>query len=286
MKNYIISTVLFTILFFCSCSKEAALPTDPIVDQGGETWTTGKIDNYILDEFIKTYNIEIKYKWSPFEINYNRTLVPPQEKRVIPVLTAVRDIWMKPYETVAGKDFLKKYSISKFLLVGSAEYNNNGTVVLGTAVGGKKIVLYVVNDFELSKKPEVVQMLHTIHHEYAHILHQHIHYPQTWRGISTRWYTQSWINTPPATANSQGFVSSYAKSAEQEDFVETIAYLLVEGQEAFETLIKNNADVASTFRLKESIVIQYYKDVFNIDFRKLQEEVKKSIDLLTTPKTT
>ncbi|VTP96826.1 substrate import-associated zinc metallohydrolase lipoprotein [Sphingobacterium daejeonense] len=184
------------------------------------------------------------------------------------------------------KDFLKKYSISKFLLVGSAEYNNNGTVVLGTAVGGKKIVLYVVNDFELSKKAEVVQMLHTIHHEYAHILHQHIHYPQTWRGISTRWYTQSWINTPPTTANSQGFVSSYAKSAEQEDFVETIAYLLVEGQEAFETLIKNNADVASTFRLKESIVIQYYKDVFNIDFRKLQEEVKKSIDLLTTPKTT
>lgn len=286
MKNYIISTVFFTILFFCSCSKEAALPTDPIVDQGGETWTAGKIDNYIRDEFIKTYNIEIQYKWSPFEINYNRTLVPPQEKRVIPVLTAVRDIWMKPYETVAGKDFLKKYSISKFLLVGSAEYNNNGTVVLGTAVGGKKIVLYVVNDFELSKKAEVVQMLHTIHHEYAHILHQHIHYPQTWRGISTRWYTQSWINTPPTTANSQGFVSSYAKSAEQEDFVETIAYLLVEGQEAFETLIKNNADVASTFRLKESIVIQYYKDVFNIDFRKLQEEVKKSIDLLTTPKTT
>ncbi|WP_138091274.1 putative zinc-binding metallopeptidase [Sphingobacterium daejeonense] len=108
MKNYIISTVFFTILFFCSCSKEAALPTDPIVDQGGETWTAGKIDNYIRDEFIKTYNIEIKYKWSPFEINYNRTLVPPQEKRVIPVLTAVRDIWMKPYETVAGKRLLEK----------------------------------------------------------------------------------------------------------------------------------------------------------------------------------
>lgn len=266
-----------------SCNKEEALSDEPILDLGGETWVADSLDNYIKAEFIKTYNIEIKYKWTPFEINYNRTLVPPQEERVIPVLTAIRDIWMKPYEKVAGKDFLKRYSLSKFVLVGSAEYQSNGTIILGTAEGGTKVVLFMVNDFALDNKAEVTRMLHTIHHEFAHILHQNIFYPQSWRGISTQWYTQTWFNTTNETANTQGLVTNYAKSAEQEDFVETIAYLLVEGQEKYDAIIKANPTMEATFRLKETIVQQYYKEVFNIDFKALQTEVKNAIDLLTKP---
>ncbi|WP_254530007.1 MULTISPECIES: substrate import-associated zinc metallohydrolase lipoprotein [unclassified Sphingobacterium] len=285
MKHYKCAIFLLLISLLTSCAKEETLPDEPIVDLGGERWANGPIDRFIFQEFIKSYNIEIKYKWTPFEINFNRTLVPPQEKKVIPVLTAVRDIWMKPYEKVAGKEFLKRYSLSKFILVGSAEYQNNGTIILGTAEGGTKVVLYVVNDFDFSKPETVSQMLHTIHHEFAHILHQNIHYPQAWRGISTAWYTQTWFNTPEETANAQGFVSSYAKSAEQEDFVETIAYLLVEGQEKFDALVKANTPVEATFRLKESIVVQYYKEVFNIDFRALQREVRAAFLSLTKPTT-
>ncbi len=184
---------------------------------------------------------------------------------------------MKPYEKVAGNDFLKKYSISKFVLVGSAEYQNNGTIILGTAEGGTKVVLYMINDFELAKKEEVTRMLHTIHHEFAHILHQHIHYPQAWRGVSTQWYTQTWMNTPLSQAQAQGFVSSYAKSAEQEDFVETIAYLLIQGQESYDKLIADNKEVANVFTTKQRIVEQYYKEVFNINFKELQKEVQHAI---------
>lgn len=284
MKFYILTVVAICFIIINGCSKEK-LPTDPIVDLGGDRWAPGPLDNFIKEQFIKTYNIEIKYKWSPFEINYNRTLVPPQEKKVIPVLRAVRDIWMKPYEKVGGKNFLKLFSITKFVLVGSAEYNNNGTIVLGTAEGGTKVALYLVNDFELKEKPTVVQMLHTIHHEFAHILHQNIHYPQAWRGISTQWYTQTWMNTDKQTANSQGFVSSYAKSAESEDFVETVSFLLVEGQKAYDDLIKENKEMEKTFRLKERIVHQYYKDAFNIDFKSLQKEVQTALLTLTKPET-
>ncbi|GGH22721.1 hypothetical protein FAZ19_13800 [Sphingobacterium alkalisoli] len=278
LKNYII--VLLP-LFFINCSKEEVLPTIPIFDLGGETWVEGSLDQFIANEFIKTYNIEVKYKWDPFEVNYNRTLVPPDETNVLPVLTAVRDIWMKPYEKLAGTDFLKTYSLSKFVLVGSAEYQSNGTIILGTAEGGSKIVLFVVNDFELSNRSEVVRMLHTIHHEFSHILHQTIDYPQAWRGLSTQWYTATWFNSTNTQANQQGLITNYAKSAEREDFVETIAYLLVEGQEAYDSIVAANPDVASVFRTKENLVVQYYKDVLGIDFRELQAEVKSAIDNLT-----
>ena len=79
MKHYKCAIFLLLISLLTSCAKEETLPDEPIVDLGGERWANGPIDRFIFQEFIKSYNIEIKYKWTPFEINYNRTLVPPQE---------------------------------------------------------------------------------------------------------------------------------------------------------------------------------------------------------------
>lgn len=278
--KYIILISCSTLLLV-SCNKEEKLPTDPIYGLGGETWVRGPVDNFILDEFIKSYNIEVKYKWNPFEINNNRTLVPPQEEKVVPIMTAVRDIWMKPYEKLAGKSFLKTYSLSKFVLVGSPEYQSNGTIILGTAEGGAKIVLFEVNNFDLKNRPMVERILHTIHHEFAHILHQTIEYPQAWRGLSTQWYTATWFNSTNAEANQQGLITNYAKSAEREDFVETIAFLLVDGQAKYDAIVAANPDVAQIFRIKEELVVKYYKEVLNIDFRELQKEVKLAIETLT-----
>ncbi|SFB92216.1 substrate import-associated zinc metallohydrolase lipoprotein [Parapedobacter composti] len=283
MKKIILIVQVLIVFSVLSCQKSDELPTDPIIGLGGDVWVPGEIDAFIEDNFIKTYNIEVKYKWDPYEVNYNRTLVPPDEERVIPVLEAVRDIWMKPYEKLGGGGFLKTYALSKFVLVGSAEYQSNGTIILGTAEGGTKITLFVVNDFEPTNRAEVIRMLHTIHHEFAHILHQTIDYPQAWRGLSSQWYTATWFNSTNAQANAQGLITAYAKAAEREDFVETIAFLLVEGQAAFDAVVAANPDVANIFRTKEELVVSYYRDVLNIDFRELQAEVSAAIQSITAP---
>ncbi|WP_313515746.1 substrate import-associated zinc metallohydrolase lipoprotein [Sphingobacterium sp.] len=263
------------------CKKTDTLPQEKIIDLGGENWVKSDIDNFILNEFIKSYNIEVKYKWTPFEVNYNRTLVPPMEFQVEPALVAVRDIWMKPYEKIGGKDFLKNYSLSKFVLVGSAEYQSNGSIVLGTAEGGAKIIIYSVNDFFLENESSVKRMLHTIHHEFVHILHQTIHYPQAWRGLSTEWYTETWYNTPDVLAHGQGMVTNYAKASEKEDFAETVTFLLVHGQDAYNNIMESNSPVAHIFQTKQKIIEDYYKSAFNMDFKKLQAEVQNAIKKLT-----
>lgn len=263
-----------------SCSDDGALPTDPIIGLGGDDWAQTELDEYLYEHFTLPYNIEVKYKWDPYEVNFNKNLVPPDENRVIPVMETVKAIWMDPYEQMGGSDFLQRFHLMKYVLVGSAEYQSNGTIILGTAEGGNKIVLFVVNDFLQSDRPEVIRMMHTIHHEFAHILHQTIDYPQEWRGLSTPWYTATWFNSTNQQANAQGLITAYAKAAEREDFVETIAYLLVEGQDAFDAVVANNPGVASVFRRKEELVVGYYEKL-GVDFRALQTRVKAAIDQIT-----
>lgn len=275
---------LFLLLPFVyvSCSKEESLPTDPILGLGGDDWAWSDLDEYLYLNFTAPYNIEVKYKWDPYEVNFNRTLVPPDEGRVVPVMETVKAVWMAPYERVAGPAFLRTYQLLKYVLVGSADYQSNGTIILGLAEGGNQITLFVVNDFERTDRPEVIRMMHTIHHEFAHILHQTIDYPQAWRGLSTEWYTATWFNTTDGQANTQGLVTAYAKAAEREDFVETVAYLLVEGQEAYDALVAANPSKALVFRQKEALVVEYYATL-GVDFRALQAEVRVGIEQITAP---
>lgn len=263
-----------------SCDKSEQLPEEEIIGLGGDDWAWTALDEYLYQNFTLPYNIEVKYKWEPYEVNYNRNLVPPREERVIPVMETVKAVWADPYEQVAGSNFLRIYQLLKYVLVGSAEYQSNGTIILGTAEGGNQITLFVVNDFEQSDRAEVIRMMHTIHHEFAHILHQKIDYPQAWRGLSSEWYTATWYNSTDAQANAQGLITAYSKAAEREDFVETIAYLLVEGQEAFDAIVDANPNVAQIFRTKETLVVQYYEQL-GVDFRALQTQVQAGIAAIT-----
>ena len=281
--NIIKSYCIIVILLFIgsSCSKEE-LPKEPIIDLGGENWKRMAIDEYIYSKFVKPYNMEIKYKWNPYEVNFYRTLVPPIEDNVIPVLNTITNLWLKPYEKTGGENFMRKFPISKIVLVGSPEYQENGAMVVGTAQGGSKINLYDINNFSTKYQQLVVTLMGTVHHEYAHILHQSIRYPEAWGKISAHLYTETWFNTSNEDAKTQGFVSAYAKSSDKEDFAETIAFLLVLGQESFDQMIRENIFAEKEFRAKEKIIVQYYKEVLNIDFRKLQAEVKLSMDKLIT----
>lgn len=64
-----------------------------------------------------------------------------------------------------------------------------------------------------------------MHHEFAHILHQTKNYSTDFNTISAGKYTgPGWVNLESdAVAMKMGFVSKYATTETQEDFVETIA---------------------------------------------------------------
>jgi substrate import-associated zinc metallohydrolase lipoprotein len=193
-------------------------------------------------------------------------------------MDVIKKIWIEPYVLRAGEVFVKQHAPKQFVLVGSAEYNNDGTIVLGEAESGRKVTLFVINNFEKTNVPAVKQMLHTIHHEFAHILHQTILYPREYKQITPSGYTASWYNTSDAAALSLGYITPYARASFDEDFVEMISTMLVEGHDGYEAIVNSTSTAGKELlRKKEALVVAYFKESWNIDFYTLQAATEEAI---------
>jgi substrate import-associated zinc metallohydrolase lipoprotein len=285
-----------------SCKKEEALGSvDNIPGLGGDTWTPGAIDKWIFDTLTVPYNIAVKYKWDQGELkdDFNRVLVPPKEEKIIPAMGAIKQAWINPYITEAGSLFFKNISPKFFVLVGSPAYVR-GAVKLGSAGGGRKVILYDINDFRIKGMPgyvlsdteNVKQVFHTIHHEYAHILDQNIKVPVEFRQSSASSYTSDWLNVFAQEATNEGFISQYAISAADEDWAEMVSLMLVEGRDWFDQYVNSIIYTGTTpngttaaiakarLRQKEAAVVSYFKQAWNIDFRSLQSRSKTAINSL------
>jgi substrate import-associated zinc metallohydrolase lipoprotein len=277
MKLSKILLLIMVLSISTSCSNEEELDTSFLNLESD--YQKGPIDDWLHDNFVVPYNIEVKYRFDRYELALNRMLVPPKEEKIIPVMETIKKTWIDVYEEVAGSTFIKRLSPKQFVLVGSPEVNPNGTITLGTAEGGRKIVLYKLNDFDKSDKPEVKQMLHTIQHEFAHILHQTVMYPQEYRTITSE-YTASWNDYSLSDARSRGFITQYARSSPDEDFVEMISIMLIEGKSGFDNIINSTpASIRPKFRQKEQMIVDYFKNTWNINIYDLQ---KKAIDAINS----
>ncbi len=278
MKKIII-TLAALLLIFNSCEKEEQIDLNVnILGLGGDEGKPNSTDIWLKNNFVTPYNMEVKYKWDQFELALNRTLVPVYEDKVIPIMEIIKEAWIKPYEEVAGPTFIKKLSPKKFVLVGSPQYNL-GTITLGEAEGGRKIVMYRLNWFTKTDVSLIQAILKTVHHEFAHTMHQTIMYPEEFMYITPSSYTSSWNNVSDTDAMKMGFISPYATANSDEDFVETISRIIVYGKEAFDarvaeaTSIYNDPllnagmtyDPGDALRRKEAIVISYLKQVWGVE---------------------
>src|SRR5690606_8638421 len=114
--------------------------------------------------------------------------------------------------------------------------------------------------------------LRTIHHEFAHILNQNVVIPPDFEQVSKADYFSDWTNAAnsEAVSRSMGFISRYARSQVGEDWAETIAHLLVEGQLFYDKYAADSGPEAyAKMKQKESIVRNWFTQHFNIDFSEL-----------------
>lgn len=275
--KYIIGLLM---LAFVSCSEEEFVPNETLLGLGGDEQTLTEVDNWIYENLTKPYNIDVKYKWEQSELDKNKTLVPINEDLVVPVMKMIKRIWIDTYVELAGTSFIRQLAPKRFVLVGSPSYNSSGTYTAGEAEGGRKITIYRLNWYDNTDKDMIQNIMKTVHHEFAHIMHQTIMYPTDFKSITPEGYTTSWNNTTDEEAIKLGFVSTYARSTSNEDFVEMIARIAVYGPEWYEDRVAQAAamyadpaqNVGMTYnpvevlRTKESYVVDYLKDIWGVNF--------------------
>jgi substrate import-associated zinc metallohydrolase lipoprotein len=164
--------------------------------------------------------------------------------------------------------------------VGSYGYNSGGSVTLGVAEGGMKITLYNVNNIDY-ENPDIEFLNYwffkTMHHEFAHILHQTKPYPVEFNQVSAANYqSESWVNLEDDEWLQLGFITDYASRETQEDFVEIIANYITHDQAWWDSeLAKATEEGRTAIETKLEIVRDWLKTSWEIDLDKLREIVQR-----------
>lgn len=271
-------------IFLTSCYPSEELD-EPIFDTSIKLNT--ELDLYIQQYFTDQYGIAVRYKFvdryvSPFE-----RVTPPRLEVVRPMLDFIDFYWIEPYlEINNGESFFRDHVPAEIIFLGGFIYNNDGTVTLGTADAGVRITFTNVNAVNPDDVDWRTQQLHTVYHEFAHIVHQRYKLPSAFETISATGYTSagSWFVLTDEEAWSRGFVSPYATSSPNEDFAETVAFYLFDPdfQNKFITT-DANCTSAECLALNEgkvkiqeklSAIAEHYQKVTGVSLHELREAIQ------------
>ena len=236
--------VLTILLSITACSKDELGPTifDSASTELNASSYTYNFDCFLRDSYLKPYNLQFRYKMQDMGADMNYNLVPATLDNSKKIAVLVKYLWFDVYAKIVNPDFLKLYGPRIIHLIGSPAYNPaNGTMLLGLAEGGLKVSLFRINSMDTSN----IEMMNeyyfkTMHHEFAHILHQAKSYPKEFNLISFKNYEPfSWQDRDEKLAASLGFASSYGGSQTREDFVEIIANYIVKTDTQWNQLMLN-----------------------------------------------
>jgi len=277
IKNqYKIIALLCTVLLLGACSGE-----EPLKESQLDLSTPAKsdLDKWIDANYLDIYNINVQYKWNQNAVDNNRFLYPPLQSKVQPVLEIVQKIWLESYKTIAGPNFVKTIAPREFVLVGGINLNTTGTITLGLAEGGKRITLFETDNVNKKDRANVKRFIHTIQHEYIHILNQTKPFDEkTLSKITPTGYTSNWYATSTTVAREEGFITDYARSNINEDFAEMAAIMLINSKAEYAAILAaiTSQTAVANIKAKEAVVVKYFKDNFGIDFYKLRDEAEKN----------
>lgn len=279
-KINIFIVVLFA-AFFSACS-EVELSSESVINEAQRT--ENDFDRWIRENYIESYNIDFKYRMEDIESDRDYNLVPANYTKAVQLAKLVQFLCLNVYDELTGsKQFIRDYFPKMIHLVGSPAYKNNGDMILGTAEGGLKITLYNVNNVDVLNVSALnYYYFKTIHHEFAHILHQTRPYPTAFKEISGSEYVKdSWssIWESETEALRAGFITPYASSAVDEDFVELIAVYVTNTEAYWQSRIRAAGTTgAPIINSKFEIVYNYMLDTWNIDLDVLRDTVLEHQD--------
>lgn len=246
-KKYILKAILCGCVAFgfAACGEDDLDPNSIFDTTEGEldpTSASYQLDKWCEDNYLKPYNLQFRYKMQDVGTDMDYNLVPATYANSVDLAVLTKYLWFDVYDEIVSPDFLKLYGPRIIHLIGSPAYNPaNGTMILGLAEGGLKVSLFRVNSMNVNSFDQLNEFyFKTMHHEFAHILHQTKTYPKEFDQISTAFYDpMGWQDRNMNVCYSLGFTSDYASSEAREDFAETIANYITKTDEQWNAMLAN-----------------------------------------------
>ena len=309
-KKYIFSAILLgCAAAFTACEDDLDPNSifEEVSDELDPNSASYQLDKFLEDNYRAVYNLQFRYKMQDVGTDMNYNLVPATYANSVDLAVMTKFLWFDVYDKVVTSDpaFLKKYGPRIIHLIGSPAYNPaNGTMILGLAEGGLKVSLFRVNEMDVTDFYTLNEFyFRTMHHEFAHILHQTKTYPQAFNQISTQFYDpMGWQDRNFDYCYSLGFTSDYASGQAREDFAETIANYITKTDEQWAEIMRNAAlnwetngegqvigegvddgqggladgvDGVAIINQKVQIARTWLRDAWNLDLDELRAEVQR-----------
>ena len=296
MKKLIYSiAIVLAALAASSCQRDVIEPESVIKDS---TVEMNDFDRWLEVNFLKPYNIEFKYRYALNESDMGYYTVPADVNSSVIYAHLVKYLCIDTYDEIAGVTFTRSYFPKMFFLIGTWEYRNNGSIVLGTAEAGKKIMLAGVNElplvFQYYEGAELDDYLNTyyiktIHHEFTHILNQTKAFSDSFKQITSATYVADACFDTDSYWRGRGYITAYAQSEPREDFAELLSEYVTHNAAWWDKQIsdasKETAEVRKTdpsaqdgatlIESKIDIVRNYMQDSWNIDIDVLRDIINR-----------
>ncbi|MCQ2133642.1 MAG: putative zinc-binding metallopeptidase [Bacteroidales bacterium] len=276
-KNIFIIAAMAAALFGAVACQEDALDPNSVIK--ADSYEKNAFDKWLEVNYVNPYNIDFKYRFEMNESDMNYYTVPAPLESSIMMAHLVKYLCIDTYDEVAGIEFTRGYFPKMFFLIGEWEYRNNGTIILGTAEGGKKILLsgiiYLPLYIQAGADALNEYYIKTIHHEFTHILNQTKDFPTDFKLVTGSGYVaDSWSEEPYDREYLQnGFISAYSQYSEGEDFAEMLSIYITNDQAYWDAQLKAAGDGAAAINTKLDIVRGYMKDSWGIDINELRSTI-------------
>ncbi len=280
---YIIPLLLLA-LSFTSCESDEIKEQSVITV---DSYKMNQFDKWLEKNYVNPYNILFKYRYEEIESDYNYYTIPADMESSIIMAHLVKYLCVETYNEVASVEFTRSYFPKMFYLIGTWEFRNNGSYILGTAEGGKKILLAGIN--EVKKHVGNAEELNhyyikTVHHEFTHILNQNRDFPTSFRQVTPNSFVNdSQFEEPYNSAYlKRGFITAYAQTNYNEDFAEMVSVYVTHSADwweqqmvAADTVWDQDPEQTQTGRAlieqKLDIMRAYMFDTWGIDIDELRD---------------
>lgn len=280
--KYSLLFLLLSAMLCGACSEEDLNPTSIFDDE--VEMEKNELDIWLDNNYLYPYNVDFKYRMEDIESSLSNNLVPIEYDLAVQMARIVKHVWFEAYDEIGGINFTRQYAPKIIHLVGSRQWNPNGTITLGYAEGGLKVTLVGGNWLDPTDIADLNEMFFkTMHHEFAHILHQTKEYPVEYNDLSEGHYSPSGWNNRRDMADYApfGFVTAYGSSQPGEDIAEMTACFLTWTDAQWKALEEGaGTEGWAIIQTKLGIVKDYMRTNFQIDMDKLRAAIDRRCDEL------